>query len=133
MRAPGWSSTLLKYFQTIAQDQINLEDQNNVVYEIPCKDCDAIYIGETKRQFKQRLQEHRRAVRNGDTNKNETTDHSRTNDHEFLWDDKKIIEREPSMTARKVKETINSLASDNHINSISYQLPEIGFPALRKK
>ena len=56
------------------KDQINLQDQNNVAYEIPCKDCDAIYIGETKRQFKQRLQEHRRAVRNRDTNKNEIAD-----------------------------------------------------------
>ena len=78
------SKNTLRSILSKPKDQVNLEDQNNVVYEIPCKDCDAIYIGETKRQFKQRLQEHRRTVRNGDTNKNEIADHSWTNDHEFF-------------------------------------------------
>ncbi|XP_057291948.1 uncharacterized protein LOC130614539 [Hydractinia symbiolongicarpus] len=115
------------------KDKINLEEQNNVVYEIPCKDCDAVYIGETKRKFKQRVQEHMRAVRNGDVKKNEIADHSWSRSHQFNWDEKKIIDRESRTTARKIKETINSVERNKHINSISYQLPEIWLPALQKK
>ena len=114
------------------KDKITAEEQCNVIYEIPCKDCDAVYIGETKRKFKQRVQEHKRAVKNGDVNKNEIADHSWSNDHEFDWNGKKIIDRERGWTARKIKETINSIRRDKHINSISYQLPAIWLPALRK-
>ncbi|XP_057298389.1 uncharacterized protein LOC130629264 [Hydractinia symbiolongicarpus] len=115
------------------KDKINMEEQNNVVYEIPCKDCDAVYIGETKRKFKQRVQEHMCAVRNGDVKKNEIADHSWSRSHQFNWDEKKIIDRESRTTARKIKETINSVERNKHINSISYQLPEIWLPALQKK
>ncbi|XP_057298092.1 uncharacterized protein LOC130629018 [Hydractinia symbiolongicarpus] len=115
------------------KDKINLEEQSNVVYEIPCKDCDAVYIGETKRKFKQRVQEHMRAVRNRDVKKNEIADHSWSRSHQFNWDEKKIIDRESRTTARKIKETINSVERNKHINSISYQLSEIWLPALQKK
>ena len=39
------------------------------VYKTPCKDCDATYIGESKRSFKVRSSEHMRAVRNMDIEK----------------------------------------------------------------
>ncbi|XP_057296137.1 uncharacterized protein LOC130625075 [Hydractinia symbiolongicarpus] len=89
---------------------------NVIVYEIPCKDCDAVYVGETKRMFKQRVQEHKRAVRNADTDKNEIADYSWKNDHVIDWDNKKIIDRESGWKARKVKETINSIDRNTHIN-----------------
>ena len=36
------------------------------VYQIPCTDCDHVYIGETGQPFHLRLKEHRRAVVQGD-------------------------------------------------------------------
>jgi len=36
------------------KDKIPADLQNNIVYKIPCKDCEATYIGESKRSFKQR-------------------------------------------------------------------------------
>ena len=38
------------------------QKQTGVVYEIPCKDCSEVYVGETKRTLKVRLTEHRQAV-----------------------------------------------------------------------
>ena len=43
----------------------------------------------------------------------------------------KVINRESRLIPRKIKETIHSLKNLNHINKISYMLPEIWFPNLR--
>ena len=36
------------------------------MYEVSCKDCEYVYIGETKRTLKKRLTEHKAAVKKGD-------------------------------------------------------------------
>ena len=59
--------------------------------KIPCADCNAVYIGETKRSLNQRAKEHARAVKNGDVDKNEIADHCWKNDHKFNWENKAII------------------------------------------
>ena len=113
------------------KDIVEEERQNNIVYKIPCGDCPATYIGETKRSFETRAKEHARAVKNGDTNKNEIAMHCWTLGHKMNWDDKKVIDREKNWTARKIKETIHSIADNNHFNNVSYILPDIWKPALR--
>ena len=35
----------------------------DVVYQIPCRDCTGIYIGETGRAYKTRLAEHKRDLK----------------------------------------------------------------------
>lgn len=35
-----------------------MEKKRNVVYEVPCHDCQLAYIGETKRTVKKRMTEH---------------------------------------------------------------------------
>ena len=49
------------------------------------------------------------------------------------WDSKKVIDRERNIYARKIKETIYSLKDQNHINSISYQLPDIWLPNITQR
>ena len=61
------------------------------------------------------LYEHRRSVRNCDCNKNETAKHCWEADHNFNWDQKKVIDRESRLIPRKIKQTINSLKNPNHI------------------
>ena len=95
--------------------------------------CEAVYISETKRTLVQRVQEHKRAVRNADISKNEIADHSWTKDHQFNWNEKKIIDQEKAWIERKIKETtIHSIKNDKHINSTSYNLADIGLPPVRK-
>ena len=72
-----------------------------------------------------------RSVRNCDCDKNEIAKHCWEADHNFNWDQKKVVDMESRLIPRKIKETIHSLKNPNHINKISYMLPEIWLPNLR--
>ena len=126
------STDTLRNILSHPKDKISMDNTNNVIYQIPCSDCDSVYIGETKRTFGQRVKEHKRAVQNGDLTKNEIADHCWTNNHNFDWDNRKIIDKENGWTARKIKETLHSNKNNSSINSTSYNVPEIWVPALRK-
>ena len=63
--------------------------------------------------------------------KNEIAKHCWEADHNFNWDQKKVVDRKSRLIPRKIKETIHSLKNPNHINKISYMLPEIWLPNLR--
>ena len=51
---------------------------------------------------------------------------------DLIGEKKAIIDHEQNMVSRKIKETIQSINYRNHINSISYSLPDIWIPALTK-
>ena len=36
------------------------EDKNNIVYQIDCKNCEAVYFGESKRSLKSTSDEHKK-------------------------------------------------------------------------
>ena len=105
------------------KDWVAAEDKNNIVYEIDCSNCQVVYFGESKRSLKSRSDEHKRSVRNCNCDKNEIAKHCWEADHNFNWDQKKVIDRESRLIPRKIKETIHSLKNPNHINKISYMLP----------
>ena len=113
------------------KDRVATEDKNSIVYEIDCSNCQAVCFGESKRSLKSRSDEHKRSARNCDRDKNETAKHCWEADHNFNLDQKKAIDRESRLIPRKNKKTINSLKNPNHINKISYMLPEIWLPNLR--
>lgn len=62
------------------------------MYRIPCNNCEAVYIGETKRSSK-----HKRALRNGVTDKNRIPDHCWTENHQM--DNSQIVDREKNIYA----------------------------------
>ena len=67
-------STLCKLLYK-PKDRVATEDENNIVYEIDCSNCKAIYYGGSKRSLKSRLDEHKRSVRNCDCDKNVIAKH----------------------------------------------------------
>ena len=107
------------------KDRVASKNKNNIVYEIDCSNCEAVYFGESKRSLKSRSDEHK--ISASDCDKNEITKHCWEADHNFNWDQKKVIDRESWLIPRKIKETIHSLKNPNHIN----MLPEIWLPNLR--
>ena len=56
------------------------EEKKGIVYQLPCKDCDGVYTGESKRTLKVRLTEHKRAVVKSDVN-NSIAVHVAKNEH----------------------------------------------------
>ena len=46
-------------------EKMPTERRKEVVYEVPCKDCEQKYIGETKRKMKVRIAEHKYALSRG--------------------------------------------------------------------
>ena len=52
-----------------SKDKVELAEQGELVYQIPCKNCGAEYLGERGRLLKIRLDEHRKDV---DNTNNET-------------------------------------------------------------
>ena len=57
-----------------------------------------------------------RSLRNCDCDKNEIAKHCWQADHNFRWDQKKVIDRESRLIPRKTKKIIHSLKNPNHIN-----------------
>ena len=131
IRSTFYTENTLRKLLCKPKDQVATEDKNNIVYEIDCSNCEAVYFGESKQSLKSRSDEHKRSVRNCDCDKNEIAKHCWEADHNFNWHQKKVVDRESRLIPRKIKETIHSLKNPNHINKISYMLPEIWLPNLR--
>ena len=72
-------------------------------------------VGESKRTLAERTKGHTRAVRTADTRRYEAVNHCWKYNHDFDWENKKIMDYETYSTARKIKETIHSLSNNNHI------------------
>ena len=65
-----------------ARPELKLKE---VVYEVPCKDCECSYIGETGRNLQKHLTEHKAAVKRGDRN-NWIAVHAWDHDHRVDWE-----------------------------------------------
>ena len=57
------------------KDPVPIEERKGVVYSIPCVECSSVYIGQTGRSLKQRISEHRRALKNGDVQMSALAEH----------------------------------------------------------
>ena len=78
-----------------------------------------------------RVQMNTKDVKNCDFEKNELAKHCWEGDHNFGWDQKKVVDKESKLIPRKIKETMHSLKNPDYINKISYILAEIWLPKLR--
>ena len=80
--------------QVYPKDKVELAEQGELVYQIPCKNCGAEYIAETGRLLKTRLDEHRKDTTQtmkiykerekrlmSNFNKSNLTDHATTKNH----------------------------------------------------
>jgi hypothetical protein len=103
------------------KDKCAPEEQGEVIYQIPCKNCKRSFIGETGRLFKTRLEEHKadvtsntnsqftrsqRKISQSTIHKSAITDHTTQENHEIDWENAKIIDKETHKRRRHVKEAI---------------------------
>ena len=113
---------------TQRKDQLDSLDRHNVVYMIPCQDCDKVYIGETSKTIKSRITEHKNAIKRQDPRSLPAT-HVTNNDHRFDWTKTTILNHADTRHARKFKEawhSLENLAINRHIDipAAYQQLPQ---------
>ncbi|KYN15231.1 hypothetical protein ALC57_12529, partial [Trachymyrmex cornetzi] len=79
----------------------------DVVYKIECQDCDASYVGQTGRCLKTRINEHRNHINWNTTQHSVITEHRISHQHEFDWENIKIIDKERVLNKRLISEMIH--------------------------
>ncbi|XP_076069626.1 N-acetylglucosamine-1-phosphotransferase subunits alpha/beta-like isoform X2 [Oratosquilla oratoria] len=99
----GQSSRTIKELSRRSDSQDEMWGKNAGVYRIPCAGCDRVYIGETSRDLKTRIREHRYDSRNNITT-NACVIHRNTNDHLMDWDNAELLFSEPDRVRRKCLE-----------------------------
>ena len=75
IRSTSYTESTLRKLLCKPKGRVATEDKNNIVYEMCCSNCDAVYFGESKRFLKLRSDDHKRSVRNYDCEKNEIAKH----------------------------------------------------------
>lgn len=83
------------------KDRTNTLHVTNSVYALNCNNCDAIYIGQTKRHLYKRVDEHKKSKTN------QITVHSSLRNHTFNFLKPTILDREPNYNKRLISEAIH--------------------------
>ena len=83
-------------------------------YHANVEEC-TMYVGETGRTLKQRITEHKRAVRNADSN-NGLAVHVAESEHEIRWNEAEVVCREEQWIKRKIKEGLSIKAHTGNLN-----------------
>ncbi|UYV84087.1 hypothetical protein LAZ67_X001133 [Cordylochernes scorpioides] len=100
------------------------EDRANVVYKIPCKSCQAIYIGETSKPLSERINQHKSALKHHNPT-SLLVDHAFKNSHTPDFDHTSIIHQNiKEKHCRLFLESWSSLENKNSINR-KIDLPDV--------
>jgi len=87
-----------------------------VVYKIDCKNCEKVYIGQTKRHLSTRINEHKNNINNTAGNFSVVSQHRIEFDHDFDWCKLNILHKEPNRRKREIAEMFYIKKFNNNIN-----------------
>ena len=131
------------------KDKIEQMRTSSVVYSVPCKDCNEVYIGQTGRPLGNRIGEHKKEVEDiqntirtrqdrkdleNNIFKSAITDHAVHKNHSIDWHSVSIKDRENNSTRRIIKESIHISTQQASMNRDSggYKLPSVYLQVLHK-
>lgn len=103
---------------TTNKDPVPLEHRHDVVYKIPCKDCNLSYIGQTSQTIKQRMTLHKSDVRLKNARCALTSHVSKTG-HNMLFDGVKVLDNQKNLSKRLFLEMCYINNNENLINNRS--------------
>ena len=87
------------------KDRFNRSQKSKIVYKASCLDCDAFYIGKTKRRLHDRKTEHFKALTQiGPASA--VAEHSISTGHSIKWDHFEILASGPCDLHCKIKEAV---------------------------
>jgi|GEM_PF-1112420 len=98
------------------KDRLEAGRVTEVVYKIDCKNCDKVYIGQTKRHLSTRINEHKNNIRNTTGNLSVVSEHRIKFDHDFDWCKPNILHNERNRRKREIAEMFYIKKFDNNIN-----------------
>jgi len=97
-------------FVRVHKDTVETVSNNNVVYKISCMNCEASYVGQTKRQLKTRVKEHfilHFNLMSESANPSVITEHILQMSHSFDWENVRILDTERNYFKRSISEMIH--------------------------
>ena len=115
VRAVFKSSKTLRGHLCRVKGKQPLDRTKGVIYNIPCT-CGREYIGETGRNLRVRIGEHKYAIQRGNMS-NAIAVHVHETEHPIDWDSARVTEREKHFACRKIKESLHIKRSVNCINT----------------
>jgi len=124
-------NTLKKFFN-FGKDPLYSSSHNDVVYKISCQNCEATYVGQTKRQLKTRILEHSADIKKESGPPSVISNHRINDDHDFNWTDIKILDHERNYKKRLIFEMVHIIKQKHDLNrqSDTEFLPEAYFSLL---
>ena len=93
------------------------------VYKVSCVDCNFVYYGQTDRALETRLNEHKRAVRVGDSN-SKIAQHANRFVHSIDFDHATIVDRARNFHERLFLEAWYS-QRDNNAGNEHIDIPDV--------
>jgi len=101
----------------VQKDPTEHTHKNNIVYKINCNNCDASYVGQTKRKMMTRVKEHHDNIKLDKSKHSVITEHILDLNHNFDWDNIKILDTESNYNKRLISEMLHIKEQKNGINS----------------
>jgi len=109
----------LNQFIKTHKDREPRSSNNNVVYKISCKNCEATYVGQTKRQLKTRIKEHVNNIRLDPSKHSVVSEHIINFNHNFDWENVIILDHEHNYYKRMISEMIHIKEQNKGLNCMN--------------
>jgi len=109
------NNKLNKLINTGKDDLLPTQHMNSV-YRIDCSGCNASYIGQTKRQLKTRIKEHKQDLFKKTGTFSVVSEHRMKYGHDFDWEEVKVLDIENNYYKRIISEMIHIKRHNNNIN-----------------
>jgi len=111
-----FSTNKLNNLIKVQKDSLPKLSKMNVVYKISCQNCETSYVGQTCRQLKTRISEHKNHISRNTTAHSVITEHRLQFNHDFDWDGVEILDVERNYNKRVISEMINIKCQKKGIN-----------------
>jgi len=83
------------------------EEIRDVVYRIECEECDASYVGQTKRQLITRIKEHKSSTKPDQSKISVVSNHILQTKHRFDWNNTRVLDIEHNYYKRLISEMLH--------------------------
>lgn len=106
--------TLRKTLFSSVKDKLPMLQQSGVVYKVPCSECPAVYIGQTKNKLHTRLMTHKNDVTKREPTRSMLAFHSLENHHKFDFERASVEARERHYGKRLILEMVHIVKAGDH-------------------